>query len=291
VCIQPELDILAFLGGFSRFYVTCPHLTTGSDDYDIDSDDFNRGRCSPLTPSHIPPVLGLGALRIAAQDDYDVTNSRRIDGFNSEGESDDPNSAGSALWSPIRKMGPQPAEILPGLFLGGANDATSRDVLLRHNITYILNVTPNLPNVFKDEENFKYKQIPIVDHWNQNLSQFFPEAIAFIDEARSGGFGVLVHCLAGISRSATLTVAYLMQTRRWSLNRAYDFVKRCKSDVSPNFNFMGQLLDFEKQLGLAEPQTPAVPLTSSTTCPTLFFTTPPTPPASNNSFLYSTSIA
>ena len=73
------------------------------------------------------------------------------------------------------------------------------------------------------------------------------------DEARSKKCGVLVHCLAGISRSVTVTVAYLMQKMNLSLNDAYDFVKRKKSNISPNFNFMGQLLDFERTLGLSSP--------------------------------------
>lgn len=62
-----------------------------------------------------------------------------------------------------------------------------------------------------------------------------------------------MHCLAGISRSVTVTVAYLMQNLSLSLNDAYDFVKRKKSNISPNFNFMGQLLDFERTLGLSSP--------------------------------------
>uniref|UniRef100_A0A672N7Z7 Dual specificity phosphatase 7 n=1 Tax=Sinocyclocheilus grahami TaxID=75366 RepID=A0A672N7Z7_SINGR len=73
------------------------------------------------------------------------------------------------------------------------------------------------------------------------------------DEARSKKCGILVHCLAGISRSVTVTVAYLMQKLNLSLNDAYDFVKRKKSNISPNFNFMGQLLDFERTLGLNSP--------------------------------------
>lgn len=72
------------------------------------------------------------------------------------------------------------------------------------------------------------------------------------DEARMNNCGVLVHCLAGISRSVTVTVAYLMQREHMSLNEAYDFVKRCKPNISPNFNFMGQLLDFERALGQTE---------------------------------------
>ncbi len=68
------------------------------------------------------------------------------------------------------------------------------------------------------------------------------------DEARSQQQGVLVHCLAGISRSVTVTVAYLMHSLSLSLNDAYDYVKKCKPNISPNFNFMGQLLDFERTL-------------------------------------------
>lgn len=59
---------------------------------------------------------------------------------------------------------------------------------------------------------------------------------------------MLVHCLAGISRSVTVTVAYLMHALDLSLSDAYDHVKRCKPDVSPNFSFMGQLMDFERSL-------------------------------------------
>lgn len=73
------------------------------------------------------------------------------------------------------------------------------------------------------------------------------------DEARAQQCGVLVHCLAGISRSVTVTVAYLMQKLNLSLNDAYDFVKRKKSNISPNFNFMGQLLDFERTLRVSSP--------------------------------------
>lgn len=75
-----------------------------------------------------------------------------------------------------------------------------------------------------------------------------PWSLSFTDEARKNGKGVLVHCLAGISRSVTVTVAYLMGTEGMSLNEAYDFVKSCKPNISPNFNFMGQLMEFEKTL-------------------------------------------
>lgn len=59
---------------------------------------------------------------------------------------------------------------------------------------------------------------------------------------------VLVHCHAGISRSATICMAYLMSTKRLRMEEAYEFVKSRRRIVSPNFNFMGQLLSYEVEL-------------------------------------------
>lgn len=143
---------------------------------------------------------------------------------------------------------PYPVRVLPHLYLGSAKNSSDLSQLQKYGITYILNVTANVPNMFENEKNFKYLQIPISDHWSQNLSSWFPQAIQFIDEARDNNKGVLVHCLAGISRSVTVTVAYLMSRENMSLNHAYDHVKHCKPNISPNFTFMGQLLDFEKDL-------------------------------------------
>lgn len=41
---------------------------------------------------------------------------------------------------------------------------------------------------------------------------------------------------------------------KFNLNDAYDYVKSKKSNIAPNFNFMGQLLDFERSR--SEPHTP-----------------------------------
>uniref|UniRef100_A0ABI7X4U6 protein-tyrosine-phosphatase n=1 Tax=Felis catus TaxID=9685 RepID=A0ABI7X4U6_FELCA len=234
-------------GGFSKFQAEFAlHCETNLD-----------GSCSSSSPPL--PVLGLGGLRISSDSSSDI-------------ESDldrDPNSATDSDGSPLSNSQPSfPVEILPFLYLGCAKDSTNLDVLEEFGIKYILNVTPNLPNLFENAGEFKYKQIPISDHWSQNLSQFFPEAISFIDEARGKNCGVLVHCLAGISRSVTVTVAYLMQKLNLSMNDAYDIVKMKKSNISPNFNFMGQLLDFERTLGLSSPCDNRAPTQQ------LYFTTP-----------------
>lgn len=140
-----------------------------------------------------------------------------------------------------------PVEILPYLYLGSKRECENLELLRQYQITYVLNVTPNIPNHFEND-GLKYLQIPIRDRWNQNLAEHFPEAIDFIDEARSSKSGILVHCHGGVSRSVTVTVAYLMQKQGLSLNDAYDFVKQRKANIAPNVNFLDQLQDFESEL-------------------------------------------
>ncbi len=83
----------------------------------------------------------------------------------------------------------------------------------------------------------------------QNLRQFFEEAFAFIDLARRDRSGVLIHCHAGVSRSPTIAVAYLMKRFfPMAMGDAYKFVKTRRSIISPNLNFMGQLWEFEQGL-------------------------------------------
>ncbi|ESO99408.1 hypothetical protein LOTGIDRAFT_113325 [Lottia gigantea] len=172
---------------------------------------------------------GLSNLRISEDSAYGTSSDSENDGTPS-------------LQSPF------PVQVLPYLYLGNAKNSADLQQLKQNGICYILNVTPNVPNMFANDDSFKYLRINISDHLSQDLFEFFPEAIAFIDEARENHCGVLVHCLAGISRSVTVTVAYLMSKLNLTMNEAYDFVKSCKPNISPNFNFMGQLLDFEKCL-------------------------------------------
>ena len=58
----------------------------------------------------------------------------------------------------------------------------------------------------------------------------------------------LVHCMAGISRSATVCIAYLIKHMDWDLQKAFGFLKAKRSCVAPNLSFMGQLMKFQQQL-------------------------------------------
>ncbi|XP_041951152.1 dual specificity protein phosphatase 10 [Alosa sapidissima] len=138
--------------------------------------------------------------------------------------------------------------ILPFLYLGNEHDAQSLDQMQRFNIGYVLNVTTHLPLYHYDLGLLCYKRLPATDSNKQNLRQYFEEAFEFIEEAHQAGQGVLIHCQAGVSRSATIVIAYLMKHSWMTMTDAYKFVKARRPIISPNLNFMGQLLEFEEDL-------------------------------------------
>ncbi|XP_066120932.1 dual specificity protein phosphatase 2 [Saccopteryx bilineata] len=139
-----------------------------------------------------------------------------------------------------------PVEILPYLFLGSCSHSSDLQGLQACGITAVLNVSASCPNHF--EGLLRYKSIPVEDNQMVEISAWFQEAIGFIDSVKNSGGRVLVHCQAGISRSATICLAYLIQSRRVRLDEAFDFVKQRRGVISPNFSFMGQLLQFETQV-------------------------------------------
>eukprot|EP00035_Acanthoeca_spectabilis_P037757 m.47256 g.47256 ORF g.47256 m.47256 type:complete len:348 (+) comp8837_c0_seq1:307-1350(+) len=142
-----------------------------------------------------------------------------------------------------------PTEIIPNLLLGGQKDAENPELLRRLGVFAVLNVTPESPARSHGPEIF-YKQLPILDTWHQNVSSYFDETFEFIETHRERG-GVLVHCRAGISRSPTIVMAYLMKKNGWSLDATYAHVRQSRGIVSPNLDFMGHLHEHERTLGVS----------------------------------------
>lgn len=146
---------------------------------------------------------------------------------------------------PISNHGP--TRILPFLYLGSQQDALSKDTLKDHNIQYELNITTSCPKPeFIPESHFL--RIAVNDNYNENLLPYFPKAFSFLDNVRESGGCAIIHCLAGISRSATVCISYVMRHLCLSSDDAYRYVKSKRATISPNFNFLGQLLEYEKQL-------------------------------------------
>ena len=58
---------------------------------------------------------------------------------------------------------------------------------------------------------------------------------------------VLVHCMAGSSRSGSAVIAYLMVQRQWTYMVALRFVQSKRPLVRPNLSFGKQLIKFEQE--------------------------------------------
>ncbi|XP_037083904.1 dual specificity protein phosphatase 10-like [Pollicipes pollicipes] len=141
----------------------------------------------------------------------------------------------------------QVTQILPFLYVGNQQDAKDLVSLKNCGITRVLNVTAHVPG-YHQQQGISYKTLPAADSGQQNISQYFDEALEFIDCARRHQANVLVHCVAGVSRSPTIAIAYIMKYLPMTMLEAYHLVKSRRPIISPNLNFMGQLLEWEQCL-------------------------------------------
>ncbi|KAL8615839.1 hypothetical protein ACOMHN_048547 [Nucella lapillus] len=139
-----------------------------------------------------------------------------------------------------------PVELLPYLYIGDASHSGMKELLQELSITAILNVSTCCRNHFPHD--FRYKVIPVEDSDSADLAAWFSEAFHFIGNEKQRGGKVLVHCRGGISRSATVCLAYLMYSRALRLDDAFDYVRARRHVISPNANFMMQLAQFEAEL-------------------------------------------
>lgn len=134
-------------------------------------------------------------------------------------------------------------EIVPNLYVGDIASAYNRKELkklgITHVLTAILGVSPIFPN------DFTYKNVPIRDVPGESIAIYFNQSNDYISKAIKGGGKVFVHCICGVSRSATLVAAYLMKEYGMTCDQAVDHLQRRRACVEPNEGFKKQLEDFQ----------------------------------------------
>lgn len=144
------------------------------------------------------------------------------------------------------------------------DDASSLPFFEANEIDHVLNATKTVPFGVTDIAVVNQTEVggvrikpvtmlrvPVEDLDTENISKYFDSSIKFIDQAKSKGGKILVHCAAGISRSATLVIAYLMYSYAMSFSDAYAFVKKRRDIVDPNMGFIVQLSNFDDALKIS----------------------------------------
>ncbi|ORX57870.1 phosphatases II [Piromyces finnis] len=87
------------------------------------------------------------------------------------------------------------------------------------------------------------------NHNQRNTQEKLLEAFNIIDSTRlEDQHSILVSCQQGVSRSATLVIAYVMKTKQWGLMKSYNFVKEKCPWIAPNITLINELSEFEQHL-------------------------------------------
>lgn len=132
--------------------------------------------------------------------------------------------------------------VRPFLLLSSQDAAHDMETLQTHQVTHVLNVAYGVPNPFPEQ--LIYKTLPILDIPDTNIIAFLEECNDFIEQARDQNGVALVHCNAGVSRSASIVIGYLMTREGLSFRDAYDLVRSVRPSARPNAGFYQQLLHY-----------------------------------------------
>ncbi|KAK4294835.1 hypothetical protein Pmani_032546 [Petrolisthes manimaculis] len=134
-------------------------------------------------------------------------------------------------------------QIFPHVYLGSEWNASNLDELQSNGVGYILNVTKEIDNFFPGT--FDYLNIRVYDDEKTELLKHWDKTFKYIAQVKEKDSRVLVHCKMGISRSASVVIAYAMKAFNMSLDEALAVVKKKRSCIKPNQAFCAQLKTYE----------------------------------------------
>eukprot|EP00092_Neocalanus_flemingeri_P017699 GFUD01019147.1.p1 GENE.GFUD01019147.1~~GFUD01019147.1.p1 ORF type:complete len:196 (+),score=67.54 GFUD01019147.1:134-721(+) len=155
------------------------------------------------------------------------------------------------------------SEVYPRLHLGNRIVAKNPERMTELGITHLLNAAHPGTNTsmsvdcqtvldcvdVNNKAKICYLGLKLSDNSSQDIFSSFSEASDWIQAAlEQEGSRVLVNCWAGISRSASLVLAFLMEHRDMTLDQAIKQVKPVRN-IMPNRGFLMQLVRYERELG------------------------------------------
>jgi len=144
-------------------------------------------------------------------------------------------------------------EIVKGVWLGSATAAMNKNILQQKNIKYALTVARDMvefepASTTTSSWFLEHAALELFDTEDDLLLGNLDEALKFVDvclfDPRGGS--ILVHCMAGVSRSASVVIAYLMTRKDMRFHQALSMVSDIREVAAPNDGFMDQLIMLER---------------------------------------------
>jgi protein-tyrosine phosphatase len=140
-----------------------------------------------------------------------------------------------------------PTYIKDKIYLGSAFNAATKSTLDTLNIKYIINVTDKIENYFPNC--YHYETYIIDDNDQQHIIPFLDKSYKKIKEFQEKNDGnILVHCVMGASRSASIVCYYLMREYNFNPKEIYQAMKLKRECVNPSFTFYNDLVSEYKKI-------------------------------------------
>jgi len=143
----------------------------------------------------------------------------------------------------------QLSEVVPKkLYLTNFKGAADRCALETLGVTHVAAVGAEFVEHTSEALVYWNKDITDDAHQGEAMAGALRDGASFIHNAISGGGCVVVHCAAGISRSATVVLGYFILHREETLRQAFERVYNVRPCVWPNEGFMQSLIALEEEV-------------------------------------------
>jgi len=140
-------------------------------------------------------------------------------------------------------------EIVPRVFLGDIRASCDHEKLRDSCITHVVN-TLGSSAVRGRHFGIRYLTFEVDDVLHAQVAPFFLATATWMAAVLDAHpeHRILVHCAAGISRSSSMVIAYLMHAQRLRVTEAYQLVQAKRTIVQPNQSFRSQLCSWDEHL-------------------------------------------
>ena len=136
-------------------------------------------------------------------------------------------------------------KIIDGVYLGNINSVYDYEEMKKLGITHIISVVAGF---YPSDKSFNYLILNALDTENTNLSEYFEICNNYIDEVLENNNKILIHCMAGKSRSVTILCAYIIKKFGMNVENSLKSIKYKRDIIEPNQGFLKQLKEYYNYL-------------------------------------------
>ena len=133
-------------------------------------------------------------------------------------------------------------EVMEGLYLGDYVGASSKLLLDSLGVKRILMIGTQMEMAHPMD--YEYYTMKLEDEKKEDIYVFFKYSYRIIDKALNDKVPIYVHCRAGISRSASLVIAFCIKKFKWTYVDALNFVSKNRRFINPNKTFEKHLIEY-----------------------------------------------